>query len=229
MNNPEDTIKELQTLRHLTVPAAWATELRARVFSRIAALEAETTAAPLPSPLTITPSPWSLYRIGLASVFTVFLIVTVVTHDHLYAESLLINTRIHLTFSDHAAERSGVALAYLDHTSSRFASHDAVAQDYTYVVTALDTTHTTLEGLQLTGELGKYTQQECLTLYQQYDTSIDTLHTTLQQKLTDTSLSMEDRATLTDLLRRVDAAHERIQIRTNMYPAQQGHSIDHTT
>jgi hypothetical protein len=217
MNEHTDTIKELKKLQQLPIPNVWVDTLHAKVLTRIThASPSEYT--PIPSPL-YRPSLWSTYRTLVVSTFILFLSVTFFSHDALYAESLAFSARTQLILSEDAAERATVALLHLSRTVHHFSTSDTTPlHSYPHLHMALNMAHAELEGLQLQGESGMYTQGECFTLYQEYDTLIDSLHNTLQQKLGETTLSMEERAALTDLLRRSDEALVRIEERISLYP-----------
>lgn len=184
MKNHNDTIHRIEKLKGLRVSPEWAQSLRARVLREINEVPAPTQ-KPTRSPY------WSLFsstplRIASSGLFAFLFIISLASQDYLTEEGRLLIAEHRMSSGTNAYERALFSLGYTDAQTEQFSKSNDVLFQSDYLITAITTSRKELNGLKLTGEEGKYTQEQCLTLYKHFDQTLDTANRLIAKNLNET-------------------------------------------
>lgn len=150
------------------------------------------------------------FSIGVLAIF-------LVTNESLFAHARYAFAQGNILFGDTAYDKSMASLSYANAQTRRLET-DASTVQLAYVEKSILLSQKELDALQLTGESGKYTQEDCLGVYRLYDAKLDNIKEVLQKKL-DITKDADMRQRVLHTLVVTNAALAEVDERISLYPA----------
>lgn len=154
-----------------------------------------------------------------ALAFTILAIIVILPNRNLFLEkSQAISTKAQIVFTSNDYEKAKLAfnlslsqLNDLKHTD--YGDLDLKAK---YISDSTTQTDSYINSLSLKGELGKYTKDQCLSLYRSYYTYLEGLKKTVDAKLANTR-DVQTQNQLQTLLNQISGYEKQVNNKLNLY------------
>lgn len=212
MKNDNAVIKELKKLKTLRATPQWGDCLRTDIMKKTAYASSDKKSR--------KNFLWNLFLTRWTYAFGIVAIVwlqAVFFHESLSYQGQRLAVKVNIFVADNAYERSLVLLQALHYRMNEFSSKKINGHEIAYVKVAIEENSKQLGMLQLQGEEGQYTQEQCFSVYQQYDQQLRILQEAVNTRLR-LEGNEENRKDLLDLQLSIYDAIEDAEYRLGMYP-----------